>query len=91
MMLAFATRESRGSHLHPHVGNMFLVSYYIELVVLDGNSLAKDSANDCMKNLRNPSAVLYKKIEFFHLEQCIRRFVKAKSRMYADKYDPSRI
>ena len=73
------------------VGNMFLVSYYIELVVLDGNSLAKDAANDCMKNLRNPSAVLYKQIDFFHIEQCIRGFVIAKSHMYVDKYVPNHV
>ena len=73
------------------VGNMFLVSYYIELVVLDGKSLAKDAANDCIKNLWNPSVALYKQIDLFHIEQCICGFVKAKLRMYMDKYDPSRV
>ena len=68
---------------------MFLVSYYIELIVLDGNSLIKDADNDCMKNLRKPSAVLYKKIDFFKYR--IREFVEAKLRMSADKYNPSRV
>ena len=35
------------------VGNMFLVSYNIELIVLDGNSLAKDKENICMENLNS--------------------------------------
>ena len=73
------------------VGNIFLVSYYIELIVLDGKSLTKDIDNDSMKNSENHQQFYTSRLTFSNIEQFIRGFVKAKSRMSADKYDPSRV